>query len=189
MNASADALGDLMRFLQAEAGEGRAIPPVERWNPERCVDGAFEIAADGVWRHEGTIISRPTLVRLFSTILRTDADGSTWLVTPHEKVSVAIEDAAFLAIRADRVGSGRDQTIALTTNVGDVVAAGPERPIRVAFDAKSGEPRPYVLVRGRLEARILRGPFYELASWSEEADGRHGVWSGGAFFPLEPEPG
>ena len=78
--------------------------------------------------------------------------------------------------------------IAFTTNVGDVAAVGPDNPIRVA--QRDAAPRPYVLVRGRLEARILRPPFYELVEWAREEDTpdgpRLGVWSQGAFFPLGP---
>jgi hypothetical protein len=72
--------------------------------------------------------------------------------------------------------------LAFTTNVGDVVTAGPQHPIRVSY--ARDEPRPYVLVRGRLEACILRTPFYELVEWAETRDGRLGVWGGGAWCEL-----
>ncbi len=49
------------------------------------------------------------------------------------------------------------------TNLDDEVASGPDRPIRVVTDPATGEPSPYVLVRDRLEARINRPTFYELA--------------------------
>lgn len=171
---------------QASIGDARAPPPVEKWNPTHCGEAGFEILRDGTWMHEGTRISRERLVRLFSTILRKDADGETYLVTPVEKIRVAVEDAPFLATRVDRHGEGRDQTLVFTTNVGDVVTAGPDRPLRVAHE--SGEPRPYVLVRGRLEARVLRAPWHELVEWSETRDGTLGVWSGGAWFELGEAP-
>jgi hypothetical protein len=114
--------------------------------------------------------------------LRKDEDGLTYLVTPVEKIVVKVEDAPFVAIRADRVGSGADQAIVFTTNVGDIVQAGPEHKLRV--DRRRDEPRPYVHVRGRLEARVLRAPFYELVDWAETRDGKLGVWSGGVWFEL-----
>jgi uncharacterized protein len=123
------------------------------------------------------------LVKLFASILRKDEDGQTYLVTPVEKIVVKVEDAPFVAIRADRHGQGRDQTIVFTTNVGDVVTAGPDYPLRV--DRRGDEPRPYVRVRGRLEARVLRAPFYELVEWAEPRDGKPGVWSGGLWWKLE----
>lgn len=183
-------VAEFIAALQREASSGapRGNPPVDRWNPPYCGDSFIEILADGTWKHEGTRMTRESLVRLFASILRKDADGATYLVTPVEKVSVKVEDAPFLAVRADREGEGRDQVIAFTTNVGDVAAAGPDNPIRV--EMREGTPRPYVLVRGRLEARILRAPFYELVDWAEESDTpegpRLGVWSQGAFFPLGP---
>ncbi|KAF0172434.1 MAG: DUF1285 domain-containing protein [Hyphomonadaceae bacterium] len=184
-------VADFIASLQREASSGgvaKGPPPVERWNPPFCGDSFIEILRDGTWRHEGVRMTRESLVRLFASILRKDEDGITYLVTPVEKVSVKVEDAPFLAVRVDREGAGRDQTIAVTTNMGDVAAVGPDHPLRV--ETTNGEPRPYVLVRGRLEARVLRAPFYELVDWAEEEatpEGpRLGVWSGGAFFPIGP---
>lgn len=184
MTTSGGGLEQLIARLRQETGAGRGIPPVEKWNPEYCGVGGFDILTDGTWLHEGTRITREALVRLFATILRKDADGFTYLVTPGEKIRVNVVDAPFLAIRADRAGTGADQAIVFTTNVGDVVTLGPEHPLRVTIDGESGEPRPYVLVRGRLEARILRAPFYELVEWAEERDGVLRVQSQGAWFDL-----
>jgi hypothetical protein len=176
-------LEQLMAALKAEGGAiDRGPSPVDKWNPVYCGEAGFEILADGTWKHEGTRITRESMVRLFASILRKDQDGLTYLVTPVEKIRVDVADAPFVAIRADRHGKGAEQTIAFTTNVGDVVAAGPEHPMRVTF--ADGAPRPYVHIRGRLEARILRAPFYELVEWSETRDGKLGVWSGGAWFEL-----
>ncbi len=176
-------LEQLLAALKAQAGSGdRGPPPVDKWNPAHCGDIGMEIMADGVWKHEGTRITREPLVKLFASILRKDEDGATYLVTPVEKIIVRVEDAPFVAIRADRVGEGREQTIVFTTNVGDVVTAGPEHPLRV--ERRGDEPRPYVHVRGRLEARVLRAPFYELVEWSEPKDERLGVWSGGVWWEL-----
>lgn len=176
-------LEQLLALLKREAGaRDKGPPPVDKWNPAHCGDIGMEILADGTWKHAGTRITREALVRLFASILRKDEDGQTYLVTPVEKIIVRVEDAPFVAIRADRVGEGRDQTIVFTTNVGDVVECGPAHPLRVAM--RAGEPRPYVHVRGRLEARILRAPFYELVEWSEAKEGKLGVRSGGEWWEL-----
>ena len=173
----------MLAALKSASGAGRGPPPVESWNPAHCGDIGMEILADGSWKHEGTRITRESLVRLFASILRKDEDGATYLVTPGEKIVVCVEDAPFVAIRVDRDGAGESQTLVFTTNVGDVIAAGAANPIRVAY--AKGEPRPYVLVRGRLEARILRAPFYEMADWMGTRGGKMGVWSGGVWFGLE----
>ena len=174
---------EMLAVLKAHAGtRDKGPPPVDKWNPAHCGDIGMEIMADGTWKHEGTRITREPLVRLFASILRKDEDGQTYLVTPVEKIVVKVHDAPFTAIRADRVGEGKDQQIIFTTNVGDVITAGPANPIRV--ERNDEEPRPYVLVRGRLEARILRAPFYELVEWSETGDGALRVWSGSSLWRL-----
>ena len=176
-------LEQMLAALKSEAGAGKGPPPVERWNPAHCGDIGMEILADGTWKHEGARITRESLVRLFASILRKDEDGETYLVTPVEKIIVRVEDAPFVAIRVDRDGEGETQTIAFTTNTGDVVTAAAANPIRVAYN--KDEPRPYVLVRGRLEARILRAPFYEMVEWAQHRDNKLGLWSAGAWFGLE----
>ncbi|WP_233356115.1 DUF1285 domain-containing protein [Henriciella aquimarina] len=186
---TAISLEELLKVIAPDP-DGRKLPPVEQWSPERSVDIDMEIRADGSWWHEGGRINREKLVKLFSTILRKDADGSVWLVTPYEKVVVHVEDAPFMAIRVDRAGeAGADQTLAFKTNVGDVVLAGPDNPIRVETDPETLEPSPYVLVRGRLEARLSRPVFYELAEMAEphpDDENTLGVWSKGTFFSIGP---
>ncbi len=183
MSTNTSSLEQLLASLKREAGSGdKALPPVDKWNPAFCGDIGMEILADGTWKHEGTRITRESLVKLFASILRKDEDGETYLVTPAEKIVVKVEDAPFVAIRADRVGEGRDQSIVFTTNVDDIVTAGPDHPLCV--ERRGDEPRPYVHVRGRLEARVLRAPFYELVEWAETREGRLGVWSGGVWWEL-----
>ncbi|MFV0333365.1 MAG: DUF1285 domain-containing protein [Tropicimonas sp.] len=172
-----------------EASKSRGLPPVELWDSPFCGDLDMEIRRNGTWFHQGTPIGRPALVRLFSTILRRDGDAY-FLVTPVEKVGIRVEDAPFVAIDANAAGSGRDQAITFTTNVGDSVTAGPDHPIRLHHDAGTGEPAPYVLVRRNLEALIDRKTFYRLSALG--ARHRHrgedwfGFWSGGTFFPAIP---
>lgn len=174
----------------APDGLGGPLPPVETWRPERTTDIEMEIRADGSWWHEGGKIKRERLVKLFSRILRKDPDGQTYLVTPYEKVVVHVEDAPFLAVRVDRLGApGRAQDLAFTTNLGEVIVAGPDLPLRIETDDKTLEPSPYVLVRGGLEAKLTRPVFYELAAMAEPDEsgaGLLGVWSQGVFFELGP---
>jgi hypothetical protein len=180
-------------FLAEDVPEGKfagPLPPVDKWNPEKCTDIGMEIRADGSWWHEGRPMTRARMVKLFSRILRKDEDGVTYLVTPYEKVIVKVEDAPFLAVRVDRTGEpGPGQSLTFTTNLDYVTTAGPDAPLRIAFDAGTGEPAPYVNVRGRLEAKLTRPVFYELVDLAVPApDGtdRLGVWSRGDFFALGP---
>jgi uncharacterized protein len=193
VNSSATTTISLEETLKAILPDGKVdgkLPPVHLWNPERSADINMEIRADGSWWHEGDRINRERLVKLFSRILRKDKDGSVWLVTPYEQVIVHVADAPFLAVRVERAGeAGPQQTLAFVTNLGDVTLAGPDAPLRVETDPETGEPSPYVLVRGQLEAKLARPVFYELANLAEPApDGSDtlGVWSQGVFFPLGP---
>jgi len=58
----------------------------------------------------------------------------------------------------------------------------------VVVDAVSGEPSPYLLLRGGMEGLISRNVYYQLADISEarQVDGKEvfGVSSMGSFFPL-----
>lgn len=186
---TAISLEDLLKEISPDPS-GRKLPPVHKWQPERSADIDMEIRADGSWWHEGTKINRRKLVRLFSTILRKDEDGSTWLVTPYEKVVVHVEDAPFVAVRVDRAGEpGASQSLAFKTNLDDVAVAGPDHPLRIETDEATGEPAPYLLVRGRLEAKLSRPVFYELAEMAvphPDDETLLGVWSEGVFFPLGP---
>ncbi|HSZ73620.1 MAG TPA: DUF1285 domain-containing protein [Rhizomicrobium sp.] len=170
--------------LQREAAAGRRLPPVEKWNPAYCGEIDMRIARDGTWFHQGSPIGRRELVRLFSTILRKDADGFH-LVTPVEKMRITVEDAPFIAVLMDAEGEGRDQVLRFTTNVGDEVVADTANPIRVETDPLTQTPAPYVHVRKGLEARIARAVFYQMADLAVPgAGGELGVWSSGVFFPI-----
>jgi hypothetical protein len=186
---AADARG-LEALISRATRAGKGLPPVERWNPDFCGDLDMEIRADGTWFYLGTPIGRMPLVQLFSTVLRKDEDGKTYLVTPVEKVGIRVVDAPFVAVEMNVSGAGDDQVITFRTNVGDVVEAGPEHPLRFVDEDETGGLKPYLLVRGRLEALVARPVMYELVEHGEEIeiDGRamFAVRSKGAVFPVMP---
>ena len=161
----------------------RRLPPVERWNPERCGHSNMRIARDGTWYHEGTPIGRPAMVRLFSTVLRREPDGSHVLVTPVEKLDIEVESTAFRAIDMSVEGSGSEQRIAFALDSGDAIILGPAHPLTVV-DTPGG-PSPRLFVRHGLEAELTRAIYYELAELAlNSSELSPGVWSDGAFFPL-----
>jgi hypothetical protein len=159
---------------------GERLPPV-------CGDFNMRIDRNGTWYYQGSPIGRLPLVKLFATVLRRDEDGVYWLTTPVENGRIEVEDAPFIALELLTEGLGRSRTVRFRTNVDDIVTLDPAHPLRVTFDPATGEPRPYVLVRGRLEARIARPVYYhlvEIAEPSPQDPATVGVWSHGAFFPL-----
>ncbi|HWB45288.1 MAG TPA: DUF1285 domain-containing protein [Hyphomicrobiaceae bacterium] len=177
-------IAGLETLLRTSAGSGPA--PVENWNPPYCGDIGMRIRRDGVWFYQGSPIGRQALVKLFARVLRKDADGRHYLVTPVEKVDVAVEDAPFLAVEMEAQGSGENQRLVFRTNVDDIVVAGPHHPLHFVTEAGSDGLKPYLLVRGRLEALVTRALYYDLVELARDEGGRGlGIWSSGSFFPLE----
>ncbi|MCC7048195.1 MAG: DUF1285 domain-containing protein [Alphaproteobacteria bacterium] len=169
------------------ARPGGSTPGPATRVPTLCGDLDMRIDREGVWHYQGSPIGRKPLVRLFSTVLRREADGF-WLVTPAERGRIVVEDAPFIAVAVDAQGTARSQRLRFRTNVDDEIVADKAHPIRVVHDPVTEEPRPYVLVRDGLEARIARSVYYELVGLGgcECVDGHShfGVWSAGTFFPL-----
>ena len=186
---AADAAG-LAALVARAARAGKGAPPVEKWNPPFCGDLDMEIRGDGTWFYLGTPIGRAALVQLFSSVLRKDEDGRTYLVTPVEKIGIRVEDAPFVGVEVDASRRGGEQVLTFRTNVGDVVEAGPENPLRFAIEAETGGLKPYLLVRGRLEALVNRAVTYELMALGEEieveGEPMFGVRSNGAVFAVMP---
>jgi hypothetical protein len=187
-NAS-DSAG-LEALISRAARAGKGAPPVDKWNPDFCGDLDMEIKRDGTWFYLGTPIGRMPLVQLFSSVLRKDEDGKTYLVTPVEKVGIRVEDAPFIAVEVNVSGEGEEQVLTFRTNVGDVVEAGPDNPLRFVDEDDTDGLKPYLLVRGRLEALVARAVMYELAELGEEIeiDGvpMFALRSKGAVFPVMP---
>jgi len=159
------------------------LPPVSSWQPTQRGDSHMRIAHDGRWYYRDSEIRRPEMVRLFSTILRRDADG-IHLVTPVEKLGIDVEDAPFLAVEMESRNSGADRQVVFRTNVSDVVSADAEHPLTMRATARGMQP--YIEVRGALEALIVRSVYYRLAELAErDTRGRWGIWSCGEFFLLQ----
>lgn len=192
-------VGDEMSGPGIPEGAGAADPdhiaravtePAARRAPRECGHFDIHIAGDGSWFYRGTPIKREALVRLFSTVLHRDPAGTYWLVTPAERGRITVADVPFLAVALDIVGAGRgrEQELIFRTNVDDTVALDDDHPLRVVTEYATGMPRPYIMVRDGLEARLIRPVFYQLVELGREervADAtQFGVWSKGRFFPL-----
>ncbi|TNM62978.1 DUF1285 domain-containing protein [Aliirhizobium smilacinae] len=193
INSASDAAGLAAMISRAaeQSGAGkRGLPPVDRWNPPFCGDLDMEIRADGTWFYMGTPIGREPLVRLFSTVLRRDEDGKTYLVTPVEKVGIRVADAPFLAVEMQVGERDGSPLITFRTNVGDVVEVDSAHPLRFETVGDDRQLKPYLLVRGRLEALVSRAVMYDLVELGDviEIDGveMFALRSGGEVFPIMP---
>jgi len=173
-----------------ENSDGSGLPPVHLWEPEYCGEMDMVIRSDGTWWHEGGQLTRAPLVKLFASILRKDDDGETYLVTPVEKIKIKVERGHFLATRVDIEGEGQEQRVFFTTNLGDTIEVGPERPLRVETNPETLEPSPFVNARGNLDAALSRPVFYELVEHAVERETQDGpqlgIYALGTFYPLGP---
>ena len=178
-----EAQGQSLAQLAAAIEQRGGPPPVDRWNPPHCGQSDMRIARDGTWYYRETPIERPAMVRLFSTVLRREADGAHVLVTPVEKLSIEVESTAFRATQMTMAGEGKQRRIGLTLDSGDALILGPDHRLSIV-DAADG-PSPRVAVRFGLEAELSRPLYYELAEIAlAEGHEPPGVWSDGRFFPL-----
>ena len=171
----------------AELLAARKLPPVEQWHPEHDGDSAMEIRADGSWYHEGGRINRPAMVKLFSTILRREADGGHVLVTPAEKLSIAVEDTPFRAVEMKSEGEGAARKLVFRLDTDDLVMAGADHPLGFGDDPASPDPRLHVrgAIGNGLEARIDRALYYEIVDIAlAEGGDPPAIWSNGVRFPL-----
>jgi hypothetical protein len=184
---SRNALDRLGASLGAIAS-GKGPPPVERWNPPFCGDIDMRIDGEGAWFYNGTPIGRPKLVKLFASVLRRDPDRYV-LVTPVERVGIAVADVPFVAVEMALDGSADARGIAFRTNVDDLVQVDADHPLRFE-KGRDGGVKPYVKVRGGLWARLTRALTYDLVELGEERDldgtAMFGVAVGGAFYPISP---
>ena len=159
--------------------ESDTLPPVERWNPAHEGRIDIRIDAEGRWFHEGGEITRPAMVRAFSSLLMRDAGGQHWLATPHEKLSIEVEDAAFIAVDVKQ----ENGALAFRLGTDDLVLAGPDNPILARGDPDC--PALYLSVRHGTEARLNRSTYGQLIEIAH-ATGDLSVTSQGKTFSLVP---
>ena len=185
LKSAGNRLPDFAAEIRVLVGEGKSLPPVNDWHPEREGEIDIRIAKGGAWFYQGNEMERQSIVKLFSGILRRDDQGY-FLVTPVEKMKITVDDVPFVVCMMDVEGEGEDQKIYFSTNVGDAFLLSSSHTLTVEYNQKK-EPSPYVRVRDELSALISRQVYYELAELvvdtsDEEGVETFGVWSDGVFF-------
>jgi hypothetical protein len=127
------------------------------------------------------------MVKLFSTILRREADGGHVLVTPAEKLSIAVADTAFRAVEMKSEGTGEGRKLVFRLDTDDLVIAGADHPLSFGGDPDHPDPRLHVrgAIGNGLEARIDRALYYEIVEIAlAEGGDPPAIWSNGTRFPL-----
>ncbi len=169
----------LSQYLKADAGtrQGRSIPPLDKWHPTQTADMDLVIKANGEWWHEGVLMTRQSLVALFSTVLWVEqSNGQTeyYLKTPVQKLRITVEDVPLLindvGIVKEVMYGHQVSWLEFTTTTGDIVRLDETHPITLrAYEPKLSahntdelQVRPYMPVRNGLTALIGRNTFYHL---------------------------
>ena len=173
--------------IESAAGE-KSKPSLDKWHPELSGDIDIVVNRDGEWLHEGKAIAREAIVRLFSTILRREDDGHYYLVTPVEKWRIQVDDTPLLAHSLKSEGEGRNRTLSVTTNVGELVQIDDAHPLWLDRYPETGEPRPVILLPHGVEARLVTSAYYDLAELiaaeNPDAKAPMGIWSHGNFYQI-----
>lgn len=169
-------LDEIAELLSKERGK----PPIQNWHPDLSGDIDIEIRADGRWFHEGGEIRRHELVKLFASILRREADGEYYLVTPVEKWRIRVIDQPLLMVDLE---CGEDQLL-MRTNTDDWVVVNADQPLEVSTDPQTNEPYPTVQLPHGLRAKVGRPVFYRLVEMASEDADQLWVHSAGQRFSL-----
>ena len=184
--SGANGLGDIAGAV-ISVSRSKGPPPVHLWNPAYCGEIDMRIGADGTWFYQGTPIGRPSLVKLFASILKREGE-KYYLVTPMEKCGIAVDDAPFMAVELQIDDGATGRQLCFRTNVDEWVACGPDHPLRFDPDTATGGLKPYLHVRRDLWAKVTRAVFYDLVDLGEarEVGGTlmFGVASAGKFYAM-----
>lgn len=166
------------RSAGAPSINGRHPAPLELWQPDYCGDIDMAIAADGTWYHEGIPIRRAELWQLFSGILRREADGEYYLVTPVEKCRVTVALHPLIITDVERFTEEDRPTLTATLNAGGQFPICADYPLRLESRASGAA---YLELPHGLSALCSRPAWYRLVDLADED---YGISSAGLRFFL-----
>ncbi len=151
-------------LLSLEEVKSSALPPVHLWNPPLSGKMDLIIDREGRWIHEGNPIRREAIVKLFSSILKTE-DRQFFLVSPVEKWLIEVDIAPFYITSVSRDIRGSEQAISCETSTGENIVISSNHPLRLAEQHKTGEILPLVDIRQGLKGFFSRSTYYQLVEW------------------------
>ncbi len=159
-------------------------PPLHLWHPELSGDIPIRIAADGTWYHEGVVIQRESLVKLFASILRREDDGDYYLVTPAEKWRIEVELHPLIVTDVSRVPGAGQPLLQATLNTGKTLEIGERHGLFLEPDVGD---IPAVQLDHGLTALFSRPAWYRLVELADDRGGTPTVTSGDYAFALLPK--
>lgn len=176
----AESLQNLVDSIVA-ATPGLPTPgTLAQWRPALSGDLPIQIRSNGDWEHEGDLIRREGLIRLFASILRREEDGHFYLVTPVEKWRIVVDRHPLQAIDCDCVGCNGSSTWYALLNTGGRCQLGGNNRLCIAGD--SGEP--YTELPNGLTAQLTRPAWYRLVEAASIEDDLAFIVSAGERIEL-----
>lgn len=161
------------------------LPPVELWNPPYCGEIDMQIKANGDWYHEGSIIKRQGLVKMFASVLIKEVKNGVeeyFLITPVEKVKITVEDAPFVLTQWNWLDE-KETIMQVSTNLADEFILNAEHQLLISDNGEL-----YVNVRRNLTAKVHRNVYYQWAEIAREQKTKSGteliISSAGRQFTL-----
>ncbi|HSB97712.1 MAG TPA: DUF1285 domain-containing protein [Spongiibacteraceae bacterium] len=173
-----------LREIETLLGSQLRKPPLAQWQPTLSGDIDIHIDRLGAWYHEGGRIERQPLINLFASILRREADGEYYLVTPVEKWRIRVDDTPLLAVDMEVAGERGQQKIIFRLNTDDWVALDRQHQLSGLIEHDTSEPHPCIQLDYGLSARLTRSLFYRLVDIAERRGFELGVVSAGEWFSL-----
>jgi hypothetical protein len=169
--------------LEKRVAKGRNYdtPPLHLWEPEFSGDIDIVITADGKWHHNGSEIKRHAIVKLFASILRREADGEYYLVTPGEKWRIKVELHALQVISVEWGEGHSERVLTVGLNTARQVTVGADHPL---FSEPSLDNIAAVALDHGLSALFSRNSWYQLVEMAEKQGEQVSIVSGDQRYIL-----
>lgn len=162
-------MSDFYQRIEGQVGE-KTLPPLDRWSPDLCGDIDICIDAQGRWFHEGSRIERSALVALFGRILRREADGYHYLLTPHEKWRIQVGQHPLRIVAVEQVLDGSLQRILVSANNDLRYEISSKYPVFLCANSEGA----FVQLDHGVTAKFNRPAWYRLCEWVQsDADGMY----------------
>ena len=171
-------MNDALDSLESQIANTRDYesPPLHLWDPPLSGDIAIRIASDGAWFHEGSVIKRKALVKLFASILRREEDGDYYLVSPYEKWRIKVDSHPLIITDFDWSEESGQRVLVATLNTDRQWTASTEHPLH--FDDAAGAVT--IAISHGLTALSNRAAWYRLIEMADLEE-HHAVLRSGHF--------
>lgn len=174
-------LSGILSIEELKQTNKRIIPPLQNWSPKATSFLDIVITDAGEWYHEGTKMTRQSLVDLFASVLWCQSNEmgqkTYFLKTPTDYYQITVEDVPLFVNRVEVVQKQGVDWVVFGTTHGDWIELTEQAPLYFRSFDKQGviEQRLYIDTRFNLTARIERNVFFHLVELGELSECESGV--------------